>query len=390
MSKKMYALIGAICLVSVVFYGWLGFSQPLIQLKTEPIASQILPFEAEATSLQLPVKMTLNAKDATGQPLENAKIHLTLFTPAKTPWFTTDFPLVEGTKLLEMEIFAPEGEVQFQQMLPIRGTYQLQVDVTPIAANAFAPIQQTLLLSVPENGVKYRNFAILALILLAIGWGGGWIIGGRQLIQPGEIAPQPVRLLLSATIVVAIAALLFVNVSAEISQSHMSMPMSHLAEAAPPSAQPARLQSQGLGMRLSGDSSVVVGQLAKLQVSVVDTQTGQPATDVRMKITATQLENNWVTFAYEGIPDAMGQLTWQQQFFDGAPHKIQVEAMAAGTRQFQSVQVAQTIEVEGVAPPILVRITSLAYLTGIVLIGLLVGLKLRRSHPSNLRQTPTT
>jgi hypothetical protein len=392
MPKKMFALIGAICLMSILSYGWIGYSQSVahVQLTTDPIASQILPFEAEATEPQSPIRMTLSAKDAVGKPLENAKIHLTLLTPAKNPWLTTDFPIVEGTKLLELEAIAPTGEVQFQQMLPIRGTYQLQVEVTPIVVNSFTPIQQTLSLSIPENGVKYRNFAILALILLAVGLGGGWIIGGRQFIQPGEIVPQSVRLLLSGAIVIAIAALLFVNISAEMSQSHMSMPMSHATEAAPFADQPDRQQSQGLDVQLSGDNSAVVGQLAKLQASVVDTQTGQPATDVRLKITAMQLESSWVTFAYEGIPDATGQLAWQQQFFDGAPHRIQVEAVAAGTRQFQPIQVAKTLEVEGVAPPLSVRITGLAYLTGIVLVGLLIGLKLRRSQPPTLRQNPVT
>jgi len=56
------------------------------------------------------------------------------------------------------------------------GTYQLLVNVTPKAANAFIPLQQTLMLSVPENWVKYRNLGILAVILLGVGLGvvGNW------------------------------------------------------------------------------------------------------------------------------------------------------------------------------------------------------------------------
>jgi hypothetical protein len=48
--------------------------------------------------------------------------------------------------------------------------------------------------------------------------------------------------------------------------------------------------------------------------------------DVVFSIKTTQLENNWVAFAYQGIPDVNGKLTWQQQFFDGATHKLEVEA----------------------------------------------------------------
>jgi hypothetical protein len=393
MSKfKRSVLISAICLMGIVFSGWVGFSQtpqPSVRLTTTPTISQIKPFEAEAANPQSPVQVTLQVVDAAGRSIENAKMHLQVLTRPKNPWLTTDFPISEGTALLDMEAPAPKGELQIQQMLPIRGTYRLLVNVTPITPNAFTPIQQILTLSVPENGVKFQNFGILAVILLAAGLGGGWVIGSRQPIQPGEIAPQRVRLLLSGAILVAISALLFVNVSAELAQSHMSMAMSHRTEDAPSADKPAKLQSQGLEMQLSGDPSATVGQLAKLQVSVTDTKTRQPALDVRLKVTATQLENNWVAFAYEGIPDNTGKFTWQQQFFDGAPHKIEVEVapQANASRQFQPFQVAQTIPVEGVAPPLSVRLISLAYFTGIVGVGLLLGLGLRRRRIRQLRIT---
>ena len=388
MSKfKRSALIGLLCLIGAVLSSWSGFSQtaqPSVRLTTHPIISQIKPFEAEAEGLQSPVQLTLQAVDPSGQPLENAKMHLQILTRPKNPWLTTDFPIVEGTKLLDLEASAPRGELQIQQMLPIRGTYQLRVDVAPLVADAFAPIQQTLTLSVSENGLKYRNFGILAAVLLLAGWGGGWIIGSGQPIQPGEIAPQRVRLLLSGVTVMAIAVLLFVNISAEFAQSQMTMAMSHMThmpshmtEDRSPAERP-QMQSQGLEMRLTGDTSATVGQLARLQVSVVDLQTQQPAADVLLKVTTKQLENNWVSFAYEGVPIA-GKLAWQQQFFDGAPHSIEVEVapQADSPRQFQPFRVGQSITVEGVAPPLVVRLISLAYMTGIVVIGLLLGLWLR-------------
>jgi hypothetical protein len=99
-------------------------------------------------------------------------------------------------------------------------------------------------------------------------------------------------------------------------------------------------------------------------------------------VKTTQLENNWVAFAYEGTPDSTGKLSWQQGFFDGAPHSIEVEVTPQlGTaRQFKPFQVAQDIPIEGVAPPLPVRLISLTYFTGIVGIGLLLGLRLRRTR----------
>jgi hypothetical protein len=391
---KISGLISIICLVSMIVYGNVGFSQapqPTVRLTTDPAISaernsvetaQLVPFEAEATTDKPPARLTLQAVNAAGQPLENANIHLQILTPPKTPWLTTDFPIVEGTSLLEIDATAPKGELQIQQVFPIRGTYQLLVKVTPQIANTFTPFEQTLALSIPENWVKYQNFAILAAILLAVGIGGGWIIGGRQPIQPGEVVPQQVRLLLSGVIGVAIVTLLVVNISAEIAQSGMSMPMSHMTKAAPPADKPNQTQSQGLEVRLTGDTSATVGKLAQFQVSAIDAKTKQPAKDIILNLKATQLENNWVAFAYQNVPDAMGQLTWQQQFFDGAPHKIEVEVAPApsSNRKFQSFAVAQTIDVEGVAPPLWVRLISLGYLVGIVGVGLALGLILRRQR----------
>ena len=395
MPRRFYVLISALCLVSIFCWSWVGFSQspqPSVRLTTDLPIGQIRPLEAEATkamgtgSYKPPVQLTLQAIDAQGQALKNARIHLQLFTPPKTPWFTTDFPIVEGTKLLDIEGNAPTGQLQVQQTLPIRGPYELLVNVTPIAPSTFAPIQQTLTLSVSENGAKYRNLGILVAILLAVGLGGGWIIGSRQSLQPGEIAPQRVRLLLSGAIVVAIVALLYINISAEFAQSHRSMAMSHETEEAPKSDKPATLQSQGLEMKLLGDTSATVGQPASLQVNVVDIKTQQPATDVFLKVTTTQLENNWVAFAYQGTPDSTGKLAWQQGFFDGAPHSIEVEVspQTNSARRFKPFQVAQDISVEGVAPPLFVRMVSLTYFTGAVAVGLLMGLWLqrRRNQPS--------
>ena len=395
MLKKMSVLISAFCLMGTIFCGWVGLSQsphPSVQLTTLPI-DQIRPFEAEATegmgsgSYKPPVQLSLQAVDAQGQALKEASIHLQLFTPPPKPWFTTDFPIVEGTKLLDIEGNAPTGQLQIQQTLPIRGTYQLLMNVTPIAPNAFAPIQQTLTLAVSENEAKYRNFGILAVILLVAGLGGGWIIGSRQSLEPGAMAPQHVRLLLSGAIVVAMVALLYINISAEFSQSHQSMAMSHETEDAPKSDQPAKRQAQGLEVQLSGDTTATVGQPAAFQVSVIDTKTQQPVTDVVLKVTTTQLEHHWVAFAYQGTPDRAGKLVWQQGFFDGAPHRIEVEVapQVGAKRQFQPFQVAENIPVEGVAPPLFVRLISLAYLTGIVAVGLGLGLWLQRQRSQRSR-----
>jgi hypothetical protein len=68
-----------------------------------------------------------------------------------------------------MEATAPSGKLEFQQMLPIRGNYQIQVNVSPLVANAFTSYQQTLNLNVRENPVKYKFFAVIVAILFSVG-----------------------------------------------------------------------------------------------------------------------------------------------------------------------------------------------------------------------------
>jgi len=383
MTTNKNILIAALALIALACLRLSGIAQspqPTVKLTTEPPIGQLLPFEAEATTPQLPVRLTLQALNAAGKPLKAAKIHLTILTPPKNPWFSSDFPIVEGTKLLDIETIAPSGKVQVEQILPIRGKYQLLVNVTPIVTNQFKPIQQTLTLFVPENPVKWRNFSILVTILLLVGLGGGWIIGGKQKIQPGEIAPERVRLLLSGATVIAIATLLFVNISAELAESQAHEHHSH--EDSRQRENAAITTSSGIKLELTGDNNATVGQLANFKVLAIDTKTKKPASNLALKIKTIQLEDNWVAFAYTGTTDAKGEFEWRHQFFDGASHQIEVEFDHKNDTASEfiplRVRVKKEIAVEGIAPPLPGRLIALAYFTGIIGIGLLLGLGLRQ------------
>ncbi|MBD2103546.1 hypothetical protein [Leptolyngbya sp. FACHB-261] len=375
---KSTTLLSLIGLLSLAVVASARLPQASLQLITQPPLDQLVPFDATGETAQSAPILTLQLRDAAGQPLPKAKVHLQLFAPSHNPWFSTDFPVVEGTQLLELTAETERGELQLQQMLPIRGNYRLAVEVLPVDTDAFAPIAQTLTLRVSEHSNKYRNFAILAVMLWLVGLGGGWLIGKPQVIQPGEIAPQSIRLLLSAVVLVAIVALLVVNISAELAESHAH----HHEHSEVSSAQIPQgiAQSQGLEVRIIGDTQATVGQLAQLQIQAIDQQTGQPATDLAFQIQTRQLEENWLAFAYTGTPDPAGQLAWRQQFFDGAPHRLEVTVLPQSTagRQFKPFKVVQEIEAEGVAPPLLVRLIALGYFTSIVLLGLVMGLWLQR------------
>lgn len=382
-SKLVATVIGLISLMAIACVGLAQSPQSLLQLTTNPPIGQFYPFEAEAATPQSPVQLTLEARNQQGQLLENSKFKLQILTPSSTPFLSTDFPVVEGTKLLEMEAISPDGKLEIEQMLPIRGKYQLLVDVTPTGDATFKPIHQTLTLDVPENPVKYRNYGMLLLILLAVGIGGGWVMGKQQLLQPGEIAPARVRLLLSGAVLVAIASLLAINFSAEMAESHSHAhhaPESHSHAHQSVPEQPAVVNNSAIKLQIVGDKHATVGEVANYQVQAIDAKTNLPVKDVLFKIATTQLEHNWTAFAYQGIADNNGQFKWQQQFFDGATHKLAVEVAPSqnSSRQFQPVVATQEIEVTGVAPPLLTRLIGLAYLVGAIAIGLAIALWLRR------------
>ncbi|MBK1986045.1 hypothetical protein A0J48_000505 [Sphaerospermopsis aphanizomenoides BCCUSP55] len=376
---RLFVVISAVCITLSIFYSLVGVSQTpksKVILSTNPPLERLFPFEAATEKAQAPVNFTLEAVDAAGKNLENAVIKLEISTPKPTPWLTTDFPIVEGTKLLAMEVAAPKGKLEFQQVLPIRGDYQILAKVTPVVENAFEPYQETLNFHVRENPVKYKYFAILAAILLAMGLFGGWVIGGQEELRQGEIAPQSVRLLLSGLTVIAIVTLLFINITAEVAQAHGSE-HDHKLEKIAPSV----VKSQNFDVKIDGDKTATVGKLANLSVEVKD-NTGKPIKDAVIDVKSVALEDNLTVFAYQGFSNQDGKLIWRSQFFDGAPHKVEVEV---SNRQLPPIKVAQLVEVEGIQPPMLTRLISLFYLTGIVGIGMTIGLFMQELRKRQLR-----
>jgi hypothetical protein len=389
-KPNFFSLVSTSCLMSFVLLYSLGsFHKALaaggsIRLTTDPSTDRISPFEAEATKKQSPVNFELQAMDSRGQPLKNASIDIRVVNPSANPWFRTDFPIVEGTDLLKFVTDAPDGKVRWQQMMPIRGNYQIIADVKPTKSNSFRPFVQSTSVSVSENSIKYQNFALLAVLLLVTGGVGGWIVGSRQPIIEGEVAPRKVRVLLSGAALVAIAALLYVNVSAEQAQSGMSEPMSHMqhgskagATAAPMSAQVAK---EGLMVKLSGDGAAIVGKPANFQIQVTDAVTNQPVS-AAISVKEVQLEHDWTSFAFQ-TNSTNGLMNWQSGLFDGAPHRLDVVVSpAGGGKQFPPIKIQQEIEVAGVAPPLITRLISLSYMTGIVASAFLVAFWWRRRQP---------
>lgn len=371
---KLALLVGVICLMSDFYIGDRVFSQspqPSAQLLTEPTLEQIRPLAEK------PVQFTLKALDKTGKALNNANIHLIMLTPPRSPWFSTDFPWVEGTTLLDITQPSKTGELQFQQMLPIRGNYTFKLEVSPLVTDTFQPFQQTLFLSVSENEMKYRNYLILLVLLIIIGFGGGWIIGTGESLQPGEVVPQQVRLLLSSAIIITIATLLFICITAEVGSSHSEHEnhQSQMSDA---------LDDQGKitesVVQLLGKENATVGQLNNFQIKAINTQTQKAIANLSLEIKAKQLEENLVVFKTQAETDTQGQFSWQHQFFDGSPHELTVTVSPKISSKNKPLKIGKAIKVEAIHPPLFTRLISLGYMMLTVAIAFVSGFWIRRSR----------
>ena len=78
-----------------------------LEVETNPPLDEMIPF----TDL---VALSLIAFDERGVPVNDAIFDITRLTPPKTPWLTSDFPIVEGTTLLEVTLEAKEGIAAFR------------------------------------------------------------------------------------------------------------------------------------------------------------------------------------------------------------------------------------------------------------------------------------
>ena len=141
-----------------------------VYFKTTPRPELLRPF-IDATDLSLLIT------GADGRPLKQGTVAIRLEAPRSGRVFSTDYPLVEGTLLSEMQLPLRQGRANWKQLLPIRGEYRLTVDV---AASDGAKISKVFTFDVRENRKKWLALAALSTGLLILGFVAGRIFTGTQ------------------------------------------------------------------------------------------------------------------------------------------------------------------------------------------------------------------
>lgn len=171
MRRGLLAALAVAVLLALALAQAASAAGPTIALTTDPPLDQIVP------DLTL-AKVRIEVKDETGKPIPNVRIGFDLIAP-KSSFISTDFPVVEGTKLMNYELVAPQGAIEFTYLWPIRGKYDVILTAKPTEGSPvqFEPIRTQTSVSLNENPAERSNAVAFVAILAAFGLLSGLILG---------------------------------------------------------------------------------------------------------------------------------------------------------------------------------------------------------------------
>lgn len=318
-----------------------------VKLETNPAAGQIGPDNTF-------VRTTLTVVDASGQAVSNAYLKLHLDSPPGNPIISTDFPIVEDTPLINYEGILPNGVLEFESIYPIRGQYSFEVEAGRDATAL--SFKDTLNLSINENSNEVMNGIIFIASLLVLGLVAGIIIGNgaraRRMAAAGVILLVLVGGLISG--------------SASVARAHSGDEVS--------AVEPFTESVTNGDLTLTYAMNPGAGKVGTLNTLTFEAtnNNGVLVPDTTFEVKFWHIEDDKPVFATKLYAPA-GQTQLDFQFFDGAEHEVRLVASnAIGT-----VDLAKVVDVEGIDPPMPVKIKTTIYLVLVTFVGILIGLRIQ-------------
>lgn len=111
--------------------------------------------------------------------IQNGSAHVFLSSPERKFFSPTDFPMVEGTKLIDSTLAVANGKAVFNYMFPIRGEYQMKVEVMDEKGNPVGT--HNLAINIHENQDEVKNAIIFMVSLVLFGVVAGFALAkGRK------------------------------------------------------------------------------------------------------------------------------------------------------------------------------------------------------------------
>jgi len=298
-----------------------GADEFKIYLKTSPPLDLLRPFAD-------PVTIALLVTHADGRPVETAHVSIVLDAPNPTAFLSTDFPLVEGSRLLQMSLPLRQGRAQWKYLFPIRGEYRLAVDlVTADGRNQ----SKRFVIPVAENRLKWIWLGLLCAGLFFLGLAAGRI---------------------------------FTTVSATLALLCFLCDLGWVANV----------------IGHDSDSSVAKTERSSTMLEIATATVGKPtrlrwrapdgvATLTRLSLAITHLEKHKLVFALEKV--AVGNAYQVEfQFPDGAEYRVEAVAEGPGRIIDRSEQL---VMVTGIEPPLAAQVPALLLFLAVIAFGLAAG-----------------
>jgi len=312
-------------LIILLFSSALPAEEFHIYFKTSPPLEQLRPWGETAT-------LSLLVTGADGRPVQEGWLLISLDAPAPGRLLSTDFPLVEGSRLSELRLPLRRGKAEWKYLFPIRGEYRIQVDYVTAAGKQGS---KNFAFHVREKRLKWITLSVFMAALFGLGFVAGRIFSAGRSTRPRS----------SASIVVWLMCVL---------------PLA--ASAAEPKVEPGKY---GANLEIG---PARVGQPTRVRWQLVAGE-GLPKPAAALTLTITHLEKKETVFSVEKIPVA-DEFSMNFHFTDGAQYKISTVADFGGSTPVRNEQV---VSVTAVEPPTRAMVPALALFLAVVAAGVMAG-----------------
>lgn len=271
--------------------------------------------------------MSLLITRADGRPLEQGSVGIVLDAPKSGAFLSTDFPVVENSRLLELALPLRQGRAGWKYLFPIRGDYRLSVNV--VGSDGTKTVKY-FVIPVLEDRTKWLSLGLFCAALFILGFTAG-------------------RIFTAAPATITMAWLIFI--------CQVTMVSGHDG---PVSVQNLVTPSSALEI-----AAATVGKPTQLRWRAPD----GAAASTLLSISITHLEKHKTVFAVDNVPVDKNYL-FDFQFPDGAEYRVNSIAQFPDRGPLRTEQL---VAVTGIEPPMAAQVPALALFLAVIALGLGAG-----------------
>ncbi len=329
----------------------ISFSAPIISFHSEQDLTNVRPrHDKVSISLDLPKSNKAGIKS----------LRVKLLAPPSQIFFSTDFPAVEGSTLFDSVISFEEGSFKFSFVPPIRGEYRLEV--IPVPVNQGSLQKEEWRFKIQEDPSRVTNLGFFLLILGLVCGLSAYVIGAAE----GKKA----NLLAQASVLVFLI---------------LASPLIAHEQHSPHKISKENMQAEGsdglkLDLRLSSEQPRV-GETAELRGTLLDAN--NQLIPARFHLTFMQMEHDLEVFSTD-LLSSEGQFSWNGQFVDGSPHRVEVEAFPTNEK-LKPIKASFEVGVQAVPPPLAATGKSFSSLMLFAALAMLSGFFLGHYKQSRIK-----